>query len=64
MPTGLYVIRPQPDYKRGMVVAYRPSQEEGDFLEARSYTGGDWPLIKRVAATSGRPSAEMQTESR
>lgn len=53
MPEGLYVIHPQPGYKRGMIVAYRPSQVESDLLEERSYTGRGWPLIKRVAAVSG-----------
>lgn len=53
MPAGLYVIHPQPAYKRGTIVAYWPSREESDLLETRGYTGHSWPLIKRVAATSG-----------
>lgn len=53
MPTGLYVIHPQPAYKRGTVVAYWPTREESAFLEAGGFTGRGWPLLKRVAASRG-----------
>lgn len=53
VPTGLYFVWTRPAYPVGTVVAYLPTSDESNLLEARRYTGRAWPLIKRVAATSG-----------
>ncbi len=53
MPRGLYVLNPEPELERGMVVAYTPSPGEAAFLETHHYTGRGWPLVKRVAALEG-----------
>jgi len=53
VPTGLYWIASSQPIRRGALVAYLPPDPIGNWIEARRYTGRNWPLIKRVIALEG-----------
>ena len=49
VPKGFYLIQNTP-LEHGMLVAYRPTQIEADWLLSRGITGTNWPLLKRLLA--------------
>lgn len=53
LPPGLYTLSPEATYERGTIVAYRPTPDEADLLEAHRLTGQGWLLVKRAAALDG-----------
>lgn len=53
-PLGLYRIRPDSDPPVGALVAVAPPERLGRWMAERGYLGRDVPLLKHVAAKTGR----------
>lgn len=53
VPEGLYLVASKDPLERGLLVAFRPSREEQEWLERRSYVGTRWPLLKQVSGLEG-----------
>jgi conjugative transfer signal peptidase TraF len=54
VPTGLYWLRPDPDFKIGNLVVVAAPAALSDFLSRRGYLPSGMPLLKRVAAGPGQ----------
>jgi len=53
VPEGLYFVASKGPLERGLLVAFRPSREEQEWLERRGYIGTRWPLLKQISGIEG-----------
>jgi conjugative transfer signal peptidase TraF len=53
VPEGLYFVASKAPLERGLLVAFRPSREDQEWLERRGYIGTRWPLLKQISGLEG-----------